>query len=185
MIMIASHATRLKRSYARSYIQYEAVKVSSAFRARARPRNTTRPVQIKTVGRIADMIQHWELCKSHVRRPVNEGLRAFSLFRVRENSWNNSFELPRREVMLIVTKSVPQILYASVCGYQHKWLLDTDTRFYQNCVPKIYFGAKNVLSECEKFRNRNKVYQPTDFCRNQWFPRIGKVQFWFHLLRLK
>lgn len=60
-IMIASHAARLKqsyvRSYVRSYIQYEAVKISSAFRARARPRNTTSTAN-KNVGRIADTIQH-------------------------------------------------------------------------------------------------------------------------------
>jgi len=76
MIMIASHVTRLKRSYVRSYmrsyIQYEAVKISSVFRARARPRNTTYSTN-KNVGRVADTIQHEDTgncVKTAVRRPL-------------------------------------------------------------------------------------------------------------------
>lgn len=96
MIMIASHAMRLKRSYARSYTQYEAVKISSAFRARTRPRNTT-PSANKNVGCIADTIQHKDsrnCVKTAMRWPprMRERRRWRFLFRVQENSWNNLFE---------------------------------------------------------------------------------------------
>ena len=118
MIMIASHAMRLKRSYARSYTQYEAVKISSTFRARIRPYNTTPSVN-KNVGCIADMIQHKDSRNCDEMTPrMKERRRWRFLFRVQENSWNNLFEPSYHIKKLstsIVTKkrNISDIIYFS------------------------------------------------------------------------